>query len=93
MHNIADTEISRFAGVISVGAHYTTRLGVKGISQTRQITLDFDEPVPMAQLMPTTATVLATSDSMPLVVRQRRGQGTVFSLATSVRALGDSNCN
>ena len=90
MHNIADTEISRFAGVISVGAHYTTRLGVKGISQTRQITLDFDEPVPMAQLMPTTATVLATSDSMPLVVRQRRGQGTVFSLATSVRALGDS---
>ncbi len=81
-------ELSQDAGVTATGFHYVSRMNVSEPNAPAQ-TVSLRWPLPMAELVPLEADVLATCNGLPLLTRRRLGQGVVFSLAMPVAALAD----
>ncbi len=81
-------ELAELAGVAACGSHYVTRMDVTQ-SDAPAIARPLSWPLPMAELTPLDADVLARCNGMPLLARRSLGQGTVFTLAMPVAALRD----
>ncbi len=88
-------ELAAAAGATAAGLHYVTAFtvhdlpGPDGAEPPSDLTIELRAPLPMVELVPDSAEVLVTADGLPLLLRRRCGQGTIFTFAPAIGALGD----
>ncbi|MFP4105331.1 MAG: hypothetical protein ACLFVU_04485 [Phycisphaerae bacterium] len=84
-------ELAEAAGVVASGHHEIDRLDATQLEVTNpsEFIVDFDAPVPVVELEPTSAQVLYTGNDLPLLTRNVLGEGQVLTLAVPFRAIRD----